>query len=66
MARHWPNGYFPIDLLFGPVVQVAHEKAVYLLYAFMKKSTIRIAPPKADAALIETRLKRARVLDAED
>lgn len=42
------------------------EKAVYVLHAFMKKSKTGVGLPKPDAELIETRLKRARTLDAED
>jgi len=42
------------------------EKAVYVLHAFMKKSKFGIGLPKPDAELIETRLKRAQTLDAED
>nr|WP_294549239.1 type II toxin-antitoxin system RelE/ParE family toxin [uncultured Rhodopila sp.] len=45
---------------------VALRKAVYVLHAFMKKSTSGIALPKPDADLIELRLKRAQSLDAED
>jgi predicted XRE-type DNA-binding protein len=37
-----------------------------VLHAFMKKSKSGIGLPKPDAELIETRLKRARALDAED
>jgi len=42
------------------------EKVVYVLHAFMKKSKFGIGLPKPDAELIETRLKRAQTLDAED
>jgi phage-related protein len=42
------------------------EKAIYVLHAFMKKSKSGIGLPRRDAELIETRLKRARSLDAED
>jgi phage-related protein len=45
---------------------VALLKAVYVLHAFMKKSTSGIALSKPDADLIELRLKRAQSLDAED
>ena len=48
------------------VYVVSLEKAVYVLHAFMKKSMSGIGLPKPDAELIETRLKRARTLDAED
>jgi phage-related protein len=39
---------------------------VYVLHVLMKKSKSGIALPKPDADTIETRLKRARMLDAED
>ncbi len=42
------------------------EKAIYVLHAFMKKSKFGIGLPRPDAELIETRLKRAQSLDAED
>ena|ERR1700678_2397949 len=42
------------------------KKAVYVLHVFMKKSKSGIGIPKADAELIEVRLKRVRVLDAKD
>jgi phage-related protein len=42
------------------------EKAIYVLHVFMKKSKSGIGLPKQDAELIETRLKRALTLDAED
>jgi len=42
------------------------EKAIYVLHAFMKKSKSGIGLSKPDAELIETRLKRAHTLDAED
>jgi phage-related protein len=45
---------------------VALRKAVYVLHAFMKKSTSGIALPRPDAELIALRLKRAEALDAED
>jgi phage-related protein len=45
---------------------VALEKAVYVLHVFMKKSKSGIALPKPDAATIEVRLKRARMIDAEN
>jgi phage-related protein len=44
---------------------VALRKAVYVLHAFMKKSKSGIGLPKADAELINLRLKRAQALDAE-
>jgi phage-related protein len=51
---------------FRTLYVVSLRKAVYVLHAFMKKSKSGIALPKPDAALIEARLKRARILDAED
>jgi phage-related protein len=48
------------------VYVVKLEKAIYVLHAFMKKSKSAIGLPRLDAELIETRLKRARTLDAED
>ena len=51
---------------FRVVHVVSLRKAVYVLHAFMKKSKSGIALPKPDAELIEVRLKRARVLDAEE
>ncbi len=41
------------------------EKAIYVLHVFMKKSKFGIGLPKPDAELIETRLKRAYMMDAE-
>ena len=40
-------------------------KALYVLHAFMKKSKSGIGLPKPDKELIETRLRRARELDAK-
>ncbi len=45
---------------------VALRHAVYVLHAFIKKSTSGIGMPKREIELIEARLRRARVLDAED
>jgi phage-related protein len=45
---------------------VSLRKAVYVLHAFMKKSKSGINLPKADANLIQARLKQARIADAED
>lgn len=42
------------------------KKAIYVLHVFMKKSRSGISLPKPDANLIEVRLRRARILDAED
>jgi len=50
---------------FRVVHVVSLKKAVYVLHAFMKKSKAGIGLPKEDVELIEARLKRARVLDAE-
>jgi phage-related protein len=47
------------------VYVVSLRKAVYVLHTFMKKSKSGIALPKPDTELIETRLKRARLLDLE-
>jgi phage-related protein len=44
---------------------VSLRKAAYVLHAFMKQSKSGIALPKPDAELIQTRLKRARLLDLE-
>ena len=51
---------------FRTVYVVSLGKAVYVLHAFMKKSKSGITLPKPDAALIEARLKHARILDTED
>jgi phage-related protein len=48
------------------VYVVALRNAIYVLHAFMKKSKSGIGLPKPDADLIERRLKRAHLLDAED
>jgi len=42
------------------------KKAIYVLHAFMKKSKSGIGLPKPEVELIEARLKRARIQDAED
>ena len=42
------------------------KTAVYVLHAFMKKSKSGIGLPKPDKELIETRLRRARELDAKE
>ncbi len=49
---------------FRLVYVVNLRKALYVLHAFMKKSKSGISLPKPDAALIETRLRRARELDS--
>jgi phage-related protein len=41
-------------------------KALYVLHAFIKKSKSGIGLPKPDKELIETRLRRARELDAKE
>jgi len=48
------------------VYAVKLEKAIYVLHAFMKKSKSGIGLSKQDAELIETRLRRAHMMDAED
>ena len=42
------------------------DRAIYVLHAFMKKSKTGIGLPSADAALIKSRLKRAKALDIEE
>jgi phage-related protein len=42
------------------------RKAVYVLYAFMKKSKSGIGLPQSDVRLIRSRLQRAQAVDAED
>ena len=46
------------------VYAVSLKKAIYVLHAFIKKSKSGL--PKPDAELIEARLKRAHIVDAED
>ena len=41
------------------------RNSIYVLHALMKKSKSGIAMARADVALIEARLRRARALDAE-
>jgi phage-related protein len=41
------------------------KKAIYVLHAFMKKSTSGTGLPKRDMELIAARLRRARELDSE-
>ncbi len=48
------------------VYVVVLRKAIYVLHAFMKKSTSGIGLPKRDTDLIGQRLKRAQRLDTED
>lgn len=48
------------------VYVVSLKRAIYVLHAFIKKSKSGIGLPKQDAELIETRLKRAHAVDAED
>jgi phage-related protein len=48
------------------VYVVSLKRAIYVLHAFIKKSRSGIGLPKQDAELIETRLKRAHAVDAED
>ena len=42
------------------------KQAIYVLHVFMKKSRSGIGLPKPDADVIDVRLRRARILDAED
>jgi phage-related protein len=42
------------------------RKALYVLYAFMKKSKSRMGLAKPDAELIRVRLQSARMRDSED
>jgi phage-related protein len=42
---------------YRAIYTVRYEDAVYVLHAFQKKSKRGIATPKADAAMIERRLK---------
>jgi phage-related protein len=41
------------------------RQALYVLHVFMKKSKSGIGLPRPDAALIQSRLRRAQALDAE-
>ena len=50
---------------YRTVYVVSLGKALYVLHAFMKKSKSGIGLPKADKQLIESRLRRARELDAK-
>ena len=51
---------------YRTVYVVSLGKALYVLHAFMKKSKSGIGLPKPDKQLIETRLRRARELDAKE
>jgi phage-related protein len=51
---------------FRSVYIVSTRTAVYVLHAFKKKSKSGKAIPRADVAVIEQRLKRARLLDASE
>ena len=51
---------------YRTVYVVSLGKALYVLHAFMKKSKSGIGLPKPDKELIETRLRRARELDANE
>jgi phage-related protein len=51
---------------YRAVCVLALPKAIYVLHAFMKKSTSGIGLPRPDADLIKARLKRAKILDAEN
>ena len=49
------------------IVYIANlKKAIYVLHAFIKKSKSGIGLSTGDVALIETRLRRARALEAEE
>jgi phage-related protein len=50
---------------FRVVYVVKLKKGLYVLHAFQKKSKSGIGLPKRDKELIETRLARAKELDAE-
>lgn len=50
---------------YRTVYVVSLGRALYVLHAFMKKSKSGIGLPKPDKELIETRLHRARELDAK-
>ena len=41
-------------------------KAIYVLHVFMKKSKSGIGLPRTDTHLIVQRLKKARLIDAQD
>ncbi len=65
------SGVFELRERFGRnayrlVGVVNLTNAIYVLHAFMKKSKSGIGLPRPDANLIETRLRRARALDAEE
>ena len=45
---------------------VALRRAIYVLHAFVKKSSSGIGLPKPDAALIAARMKWAQAMDARD
>jgi phage-related protein len=68
---HFDAGVFELRERFDKnayrlVYAVNLKKAIYVLHAFMKNSKSGSGLPKPDAELIETRLKRAHTLDAED
>ena len=46
------------------VYAVKLKKAIYVLHVFQKKSKQGIATPRKDLALIEARLRDARIMDA--
>ena len=69
--RQFGSGVFELRERFDKnayrlVYAVNLKKAIYMLHAFMKKSKSGIGLPKPDAELIEARLKRAHIVDAED
>lgn len=45
---------------------VGFRKAIYVLHAFMKKSKSGIGTPRPEARRIQSRFKRACVMDVED
>jgi phage-related protein len=47
------------------IYAVGLKEAIYVLHAFMKKSKSGIGIPRPDAEVVQTRLKQARVIDAE-
>lgn len=51
---------------FRVVYVVNLRRAIYVLHAFMKKSKSGIGLPRTDVALIESRLRRAIEMDAEE
>ena len=50
---------------YRAVYTVRLHKAIYMLHAFKKKSKSGKAMPRQDVAVIEHRLRRARIVDQE-